>query len=127
MALIRDGIDFEPLLKARANFEDFKEDMVTKRDKAGAIQAFEYTYELSWKTMRKLLLERGKEFNSPREVFRAAALEQFIVDPEQWFVFLKARNLTVHTYDEADADAVIAVFTSFSKELTLFLKKCGVV
>ena len=77
--------------------------------------------------MRKVLLLRGKEFNSPREVFRAAAAEGMIKDPKQWFIFLNARNITVHTYDEDDADAVIEVFDDFSSELTAFLKQQKVV
>lgn len=39
-------------------------------EKAGAIQAFEICYELSWKTMKRILAYRGLEANSPREVFR---------------------------------------------------------
>jgi len=118
-------INLQPLLRARAKFEKFRLRLDDEQQQAGAIQAFEFTYELAWKAMRKLLLVRGKEYNSPREVFRAAALERLIENPELWFDFLKARNITVHTYDEANADAVIAVFDDFSKELTKFLKNCG--
>lgn len=48
--------------------------------------------------MKRLLQERGKIANSPRETFRMVALEGFIYDPELWFDFLVKRNLTVHTY-----------------------------
>lgn len=120
------GVSFEPLLKARENFEEFRKNLSNKQYKAGAIQAFEYTYELTWKTMRKILIVRGKEHNSPREVFRAAALEGFIKKPDAWFEFIKARNITVHTYDEVDADAVIAVFEEFSEALRDFLKRAGI-
>lgn len=126
MNAVIEGLDFTSLLKARTKFEQFRRNLVTDQDKAGSIQSFEYTYELAWKMMRKLLIVRGKEFNSPREVFRAAALEGFIKDPELWFIFLKARNITVHTYDEVDADAVIAVFEDFSRELAAFLMHVGI-
>lgn len=126
MNTVIDGIDFTSLLRARANFEAFRCDMITDRDKAGAIQAFEYTYELAWKMMRKVLIARGQEHNSPREVFRVAGIEKLIQNSEIWFEFLKARNITVHSYDEEDADAVIAVFDDFSRELTAFLVRIGI-
>ena len=119
-------IDFSPLLRARTNFETFRHDMITDRDKAGGIQSFEYTYELAWKMMRRVLIARGTEYNSPREVFRAAAAEGLIKNPEAWYRFLKARNITVHSYDQEDADAVIAVFDDFSRELREFLNHMGI-
>ncbi len=124
---IIEGLDFTSLLKARSKFEQFRRNLSTDQDKAGSIQSFKYTYELAWKMMRKMLIVRGREFNSPREVFRAAALEGFVKDPEVWFMFLKARNSTVHSYDEVDADAVIAVFEDFSCELGAFLIQVGII
>ena len=65
-------------MKAFKKFESFRQNLNTEQEQAGAIQAFEYCYELSWKYMRKLLAVRGKIVNSPRETFRMAALEGFI-------------------------------------------------
>ena len=67
--------------------------------------------------MKRLLEERGKIANSPKETFRIAALEGFISDPEIWFDFLRKRNLTVHTYQESEADNIIAITESFSFEI----------
>ena len=98
------GTDIAPLIKAFEKFERFRIHDKTEQERAGTILAFEYCFELSWKIMRKLLEERGKIVNSPRETFRVAALEGFIDDPEIWFVFLLKRNLTVHTYNQEEAD-----------------------
>jgi nucleotidyltransferase substrate binding protein (TIGR01987 family) len=125
MKFIVDGIDVSKLIKARNTFAEFKKDMVSDRDKSGAIQAFEYCYELAWKTMKRLLDKRGKVVNSPREVFRAAALEGMIENPEAWFTFLKMRNITTHTYDEDVIDSIIVHFDSFEAELNAFIKKLG--
>ncbi len=76
--------------------------------------------------MKKLLEQRGKIAKSPRETFRMAALENFIDDPEIWFDFLKKRNLTVHTYNEHDAEVVIDICPSFSAEVKKFLTSIGV-
>lgn len=120
-----ENVNIEPLLKAIKKFELFRQNLTTEQEQAGAIQAFEYCFELSWKIMQRLLGVRGKVANSPKEAFRMAALEGFIKDPELWFDFLKKRNLTVHTYEEEEAREVISVFSSFSKELHDFLKNIG--
>ena len=123
--ILIDTVNIEPLLKAIKKFEFFRQNLDTEQEQAGAIQAFEYCFELSWKIMKKLLEVRGKVANSPKETYRMAALEGFIKDPELWFDFLKKRNLTVHTYEEKEAQEVISVFPDFSRELQNFLKNIG--
>ncbi len=120
--MIIDGIQIDPLLKAFSKFEKFRQHLNSEQEKAGAIQAFEYTFELAWKTMKRLMEARGKVANSPRETFRISALEGFIVDPEIWFDFIKKRNLTVHTYSEAEMNDVLEIFEKFSLEMNTFLK-----
>ena len=119
--------NIDPLLKAFYKFEKFRIHDTTEQEKAGIIQAFEYCFELSWKIMKRLLQERGKIANSPRETFRMAALEGFIHDPEIWFDFIKKRNLTVHTYHEEEANKVIAVCAIFSLEIKMFIKNIGII
>lgn len=118
-----DGINIDPLLRACDNFEEFRRNLHSKQEKAGSIQAFECCFELLWKRMQRLLQARGRTTGSPRETFRIAAIEGFIDDPEVWFDFLKKRNITVHTYDEANADEVITVFPEFSHQVAQFLDR----
>lgn len=113
-------------MKAFRKFELFyQEPILTERDKAGVIHAFEYTFELCWKTMKRILEEEGRSADSPKSVFRIAATNNLIDDPEIWFEFLKKRNITSHTYDEDDADLVLSVCFDFSKEVRKFLKNIG--
>jgi nucleotidyltransferase substrate binding protein (TIGR01987 family) len=119
------GIDISSALRAYAKFEQFRKNLDSEQQEAGAVQAFEYTYELCWKTMKRLLATKGIITNSPRDTFRAAALVGFIADPEPWFNFLEIRNITVHTYEQAEAQRVIAAFDDFSKEVSTFLKSIG--
>ena len=123
---IIDNVNIEPLIKAFEKFEQFRKNNNTEQERAGTIQAFEYCFELSWKIMQKLLKERGRIANSPRETFRMAALEGFIDDPEIWFLFIKKRNITVHTYNQTSADEVIAIFKDFSSQIKAFLKTISV-
>lgn len=122
-----ENVNIEYLLKAFSKFEQFRVNNVTEQERAGTIQAFEYCFELAWKVMKRLLEGRGKIANSPKETFRMAALEGFISDPEIWFDFLRKRNLTVHTYQESEAENILAITESFSFEIKQFLKKIGFV
>ena len=87
-------------------------------EKAGAIQRFEYCFELSWKFLKRTLSFRGIEVNSPRETFRTAAKEKLIEDPKIWFDFIRLRNITVHTYNEGVANEIFAQLPNFLIEMT---------
>ena len=119
-------INLEPLVKAFKKFELFRKNDKTEQERAGIIQAFEYCFELSWKMMKRLLEERGRIANSPRETFRMAALEGFIPDPEIWFEFLQKRNITVHSYNEAEVEKIISICPVFSNQVNIFLKNIGI-
>lgn len=121
-----DEIDFGPLLKALAKFEHFRHIAKTEIEKAGAIQAFEYSYELTWKMMKRLLADKGLIVNTPKDVFREAAGAGLIDNPEIWFDFIKKRNLTVHTYKEDEAANVMQMLPLFSQETQKFLQKLGI-
>lgn len=78
----------------------------TRIHKDATIQRFEFTVELSWKTMQEAARFIGEEALSPRDAIRACARTELIVDPETWLVLLSARNMTAHVYREAVADDV---------------------
>ena len=116
-------IRLEQLKQAQKIFEEFRQDMVTQRDKAGAIQAFEFCYELSWKAMKKALESLGQESASPKDTFRKAAKEKIIADPEVWFALQLKRNLVAHTYRRENVEFIIESFETFSKELKELIVK----
>lgn len=118
---VYEDIDYSSLVLARDKFEEFRKHLTTEQEKAGAIQAFEYCYELAWKTMKRVLEKKGLDVKSPRDTFRQVGQIKLIYDPEIWFEFIKKRNLTVHTYDKEYADEVIEIFDTFSDELNKFI------
>jgi len=82
------------------------------------IQRFEYSFELSWKMIRRVLAaelpvpsEAGAL--SYRELIRTAARLGMIADPEPWFVYREQRNLTSHAYDGAKAAEVYRTALEF--------------
>jgi nucleotidyltransferase substrate binding protein (TIGR01987 family) len=66
----------------------------------GTIQRFEFTFELFWKAVRRLLARQGVEANSPKAVLQQAYRLGWLSDEQQWLDVLKDRNLTSHTYQE---------------------------
>lgn len=92
--------------------------------RGGAIQAFEYTYELCVKTLRRLLEEMegtGIDHLAFREVVRLGAERGLINDPEAWFRFRELRNLSSHSYDHTKAMTVFAALPGFADAAGSFL------
>lgn len=92
---------------------------------SGVVQHFEFTYELSWKFIKRWLGENlGKsqvDGVSRRELFRLAAEYQLIDSVEDWMTFHRARNETNHTYNENKADEVYQVAEIFLPQATKLL------
>ena len=101
---------------------DLEDDVV--RD--AAVKRFEFTYEMSWKMMRRHLQWAGAQDldNVPRrELFRLAARASLIDDPIRWFAYHEARNLTSHTYDEVSARKVTALLGAFVKDTATLMRR----
>ncbi|ABR46432.1 nucleotidyltransferase substrate binding protein, HI0074 family [Alkaliphilus metalliredigens QYMF] len=72
----------------------------TELERAGIIQFFEISFELSWKLMKDYLESQELSVKSPRETIKQAFQIGLIDDGHIWIDALSDRNLTVHTYDE---------------------------
>jgi nucleotidyltransferase substrate binding protein (TIGR01987 family) len=95
---------------ALASLEEFvAEPDRTNRDKAGIFQAFEFTYELAWKTFQRLAQNEGLQVASPRQAFSSALQAGFIPPEEEplWIAMMQDRNLTSHTYHESLATEIV--------------------
>lgn len=93
----------------------------------GLIQRFEFTYELSHKTLKRFLEANAA---SPEEYDRMgfpdlirSANEAGLLKSAwpQWSVFRKMRNMTSHTYNEASAKQVVAEIPAFIEEAAFLL------
>lgn len=77
-------------------------------EKQGLIQAFEYTHELAWNTLKDFLAERGNnEIYGSRDATRAAFALGIITDGDVWMNMIKSRNQTSHTYNEEIASQIV--------------------
>jgi nucleotidyltransferase substrate binding protein (TIGR01987 family) len=82
--------------------------IVDDRDRAGIIQAFEFTFEQCWKAFQRIAAAQGITVASPRQSLEAAVRLQLIrrEDEDAWLEMLHDRNLTSHLYHETTAREV---------------------
>lgn len=87
-------------LEAACEQEDYSD-----LELAGLVQMFEFSFELTWKTLKDVLFYEGYNLNSPREVIRKAFEAEYLSEAatEDLLDALEKRNLLSHTYDENTA------------------------
>ena len=93
---------YETFKKAFSKLKEFIEtDNGSEKDKAAIIHAYEYTFELWWKSLQRYLqdFETITEFG-PGSTIRNAFQYGLIEDGQDYMDLLKDRNLIAHTYKE---------------------------
>ncbi|EXF43213.1 nucleotidyltransferase substrate binding protein, family [Pseudomonas sp. BAY1663] len=82
---------------------------LSKLEKQGVIQGFEYCYELGWNTLKDFLVWQGIDgIVGSRDAIREAFGRGLICDGHGWMHMLTDRNRTSHTYNEETAEAILA-------------------
>lgn len=98
---------------------------LTKLEEQGLIQAFEFTHELAWNSLKDFLQNRrviglyGSK-DTTREAFRQGLLSHGDI----WLEMIRDRNLTFHTYNAQIASAiVVAIFDRYYSEFVLLKER----
>jgi nucleotidyltransferase substrate binding protein (TIGR01987 family) len=93
------------------------------------IQRFEYTYELSWKTIKKILEETAPnptdiDLMSFQELIREANEKGLLLtDWETWKLYRMYRGTTSHAYDEDKANEIYNEIPGFLNEIQYLIKQ----
>jgi nucleotidyltransferase substrate binding protein (TIGR01987 family) len=96
--------------------------------RAAAIQAFEFTYELAFK-MLKRQLERmvadpaALDRMNYMDIIRTGAEAGMIGDVARFRDYREKRNITRHTYDRAKAEQIVAVLPDFRRDVGALLSE----
>ena len=99
-------VNFNKAFKQLERFVLQKE--LNEMELQGLIKSFEYTYELSWKTLQDFLKEKGySNITGPKPVIEQSFQDGFIIDGKGWMRMHISRNLTSHTYDEQTALEIV--------------------
>jgi nucleotidyltransferase substrate binding protein (TIGR01987 family) len=81
---------------------------------AGIIQSFEFTFELSWKTLRDFLESVGTNVAFARDVIKESFTSSLVKDGHIWLEMLEKRNILSHTYNREQAThAVLLIKTRY--------------
>jgi len=108
------------LLRLKGALAEPKSDLV--RD--AAIQRFEFSFELAWKTAARVMRNAGVDSGaSPKQVVRAAFKLGWIGDDRLWLDMLEDRNRTTHIYDEEMADEIYAHLPGYHTALANLLER----
>lgn len=120
-------IDLSSLVKALAQLQDAlrfwheqpQGSALKLHLRSAVIQSFEFTYELSLRMLRRVLIERSEVADlvvdlSFNDLLRKGADAGFVAAPEVWRQWREMRNSTSHTYDEAKAAEVAAEIDRFA-------------
>lgn len=93
-------------------------------EKQGMIQAFEYTHELAWTTLKDFLEYKGqKDIYGSKDATRMAFRLSILEDGEGWMDMIQSRNKTSHTYNKETAEEIVTAVTKVYYRLLVNLLK----
>lgn len=93
----------------RQAMDQYHQHGLSQLEKEGAVQRFEYTMELAWKTIKDYLeyQQLALPQPTPRAVVREAFATGLVRDGQVWMDALDARNKMSHVYDINEFTRVI--------------------
>ncbi|MDR2436685.1 MAG: nucleotidyltransferase substrate binding protein [Endomicrobium sp.] len=114
---------FENAIKAAEDTKDKEEEYIKDTIRAGVVQNFEFTYELSWKYIQRYLeLNNQTDVTIPKkQLFREAFENGLLEDPGSWFKYHEARNKTSHMCSQEASDLVYGLSNDFIKDVKKLL------
>jgi nucleotidyltransferase substrate binding protein (TIGR01987 family) len=123
-------LNLAPLIKAVDSLRDALSQSKNPYTRDATIQRFEYTFELCWKMLRRYMaMQSAIDHFNLKDLFREAGRQGIIASVEDWFAYLKGRNLTSHTYNEETAEETYQLAAAFLPDAQALLIKlrdrCG--
>ena len=106
---------------------DLAEDPGLKEQfRAASIQAFEFTYELAFKFMKRQLeqivpVPSAVDEMTFMQVVRSAAEAGLVTSVSRFHAYREARNITSHSYDREKAQRIVAELPSFAADVAHLL------
>lgn len=133
------SLDYTPLVNAIAQLEKsltyanspaaLADPGLREQLRNSVIQCFEFTYELSWKMLKRYLEETEAspadiDISTFQDLIRLGNERALLrSDWRQWKNYRQARTDSSHTYDAAKAEAVFAVAPDFLIEARALLNE----
>ena len=101
---------------------------LSELEKEGLIQRFEYTYELSWRTLQDFLRYKGHvDIAGPNATLSLALQNGYITNADGWRKMKKSRELMPYIYDKEQVDLIATdiagVFADLLEQLYIRLEQ----
>ena len=135
-------------IRWKQRFDNYRKALLTLSDAAtlagqrplslleqqGVIQAFEFTHELAWNTLKDYLEYQGiSDIIGSRGAVREAFKNGLLEDGETWMTMIRDRNLSSHTYDPGTARDIVQrilaqhhpAFLKLAKKLSTLSEQSG--
>ncbi len=132
-------LDISPLEKAIVQLDDSltfcssndakTNERLAVQFRSAAIQAFEFTYELCWKMIKRYLEltvatpSEVDEYSFNTLIRTANEQGLLLTDLEKWGQYRKMRSTTSHTYDGGKAQEVFEIIPAFLKDAQYLAEK----
>lgn len=126
-------LDLSSLTKALASLDEalreYKKDPANSFVRDATIQRFEYSYELSYKMLKRYLemteanAEEIDQMPFPTLIRTGAEKGLLENSWDAWSIYRHARNLTSHTYNEQKAKEVCKTIPTFLSDAQYLLKQ----
>ena len=110
------------LASALARLRDALAQPKTEWTRDAAIQRFEFTFELAWKSVAAAALVQGIEVASPKRAWQAAFQLGWIDDDRLWLDMLEDRNRASHSYREATAEKIHGRLAAYAAAIAALLE-----
>ena len=115
-------LNFSKALERFASAVDRQEDFFDKGDDDIyldlVVKRFEFTFEMSWKAIKRYLDFTGIGCMSPRGCYKEAFSQGLITEEDIWLDMIEMRNLSSHVYDEEEIKGILEKLDKYKKAFT---------
>lgn len=88
-----------------------------------AAKRFEFTYEMAWKALKRVLDYLGIDARAPRPIFKEAYAQGLLNDEQVWLDMIEMRNLSSHVYDEHEISRILVELERYLAAFEALLAK----
>lgn len=88
-----------------------------------AVKRFEFTYEMSWKAIRRFLDFIGIEAKYPRACFKEAYAIGLLSKEAVWLEMIEQRNLTSDVYNQDEVKGILTRLRDFEEAFVELLSR----
>ena len=93
-------LSLDKLTKALARLQEGLQNCHDELGQDGVIKRFEFTFELTWKTLKRILNQKGSDVSLPRDILKESFRQGYLHREEIFLQMLDDRNETSHIYSQ---------------------------